>query len=83
MLSHIYMLISFSRIRFLENLFIKQLSQKICVDSNHLNWSLLRIFLSQSTWHAQEATTTNIASIIDKVTIVCFLNDHEIAVELI
>jgi hypothetical protein len=37
------------------------------------------MLLSQMHWHAQHAAATNSASVVDKVTIGCFFDDHDIA----
>lgn len=38
-------------------------------------------FLSQIAWHAHDVSATNSASVVDKVTVGCFLYDHENALD--
>lgn len=66
---------------FLESLMVESLSQKITVAPSCLECSSSRTLLSQMAWLAHAVRTTNSASVVDKVTIGCFLEDHETTAE--
>jgi len=59
---------------------VELLSQKIVVAFSCVNCSSSRILLNQTAWQAQVVATTNSALVLDKVTIFCFLEDHETTV---
>jgi len=67
---------------FFESLIAEILSQYTFVGELCVCWRLFRILLIHTTWHALDAAAINSASVVDRETTCCFLEDQEMAPEL-